>query len=266
MKPYRVKAGKFTIAKTNPDDTTQFKGDKEKALLETAKLNQKLQALQSLMYAEKKNKLLVVIQAMDAGGKDGVISKVFDGVDPAGVRMAYFGAPTPDELSHDYLWRIHSQTPRKGEIMIFNRSHYESVLVERVRGYADKKVWKKRYGHIRNFEQMLVDEGVTIVKIFLNISKEEQRIRQQERIDDPKKRWKFRKGDLEDRAYWDQYMAAFEDALNETSTDSAPWFAVPANRNWYRDWVITNILVDTLESLHMKYPEPEDGLEGIVIK
>lgn len=269
MKQYKVKPGKFKIKDIDPDDTSAFKkgkGFKDEALEDLERLTKRLEALQELMWAEGKHKLLIVMQAMDAGGKDGTIRSVFDGVNPTGVRVASFGVPTENELAHDYLWRIHYQVPKRGEMVIFNRSHYEDVLVVRVKNFVPKKVWQRRYGHIRHFEQMLADEGVTILKFFLHISPDEQKQRLQERLDNPEKRWKFRKGDLEDRALWADYMSAFEDALNETSTDEAPWYVIPANKNWYRNWLVSKIVVETLESLGMKYPEPEAGLEGIVIE
>lgn len=270
MKQYRLKEGsKLKLSKINPDDTSGFKnakGTKEEALAEMQKLNARLEELQELLFAEGKHKLLIIFQAIDAGGKDGTIRVVFDRVNPSGVRVASFGVPSEEELAHDYLWRIHQQVPRKGELVIFNRSHYEDVLVVRVKNLVPKKVWVKRYGHIRDFERMLSDEGCTILKFFLYISKDEQKKRLQERLDDPTKRWKFRKGDLEDRKLWDDYMAAFEDALSQTSTDYAPWYVIPANKNWYRNYVVSKILVETLEGLKMKYPDPEEGLEGIKIK
>ncbi|MDX2004242.1 MAG: AMP/ADP-polyphosphate phosphotransferase [Meiothermus sp.] len=270
MKQYRVKPGaRLKLSKFDPDDTSAFKGGKgtkEQALAETEELRKRLEHLQELLYAQGKHKLLIVLQAMDAGGKDGTIRVVFDGVNPTGVRVASFKAPTSAELARDYLWRVHAHAPAKGEMVIFNRSHYEDVLVVRVRNLAPKAVWKKRYEHIRNFEQMLSDEGVTILKFYLHISKEEQKVRLQERLDNPEKRWKFDKGDLDNRALWDEYMAAFEDALSKTSTDQAPWFVIPANKNWYRNWLVSKIIVEALESLKMSYPDPEAGLEKIRIR
>jgi PPK2 family polyphosphate:nucleotide phosphotransferase len=174
--------------------------------------------------------------------------------------------PTEPELARDYLWRIHQQVPRKGEMVIFNRSHYEDVLVVRVKNLVPKEVWQKRYHHIREFERMLADEGTTILKFFLHISKEEQRKRLQERLDNPEKRWKFRRGDLDDRKLWHKYQEAFEDAIRETSTAYAPWYVIPANKNWYRNWLVSRILVETLESLGMEYPKAEIGLEKIVVE
>ena len=211
-------------------------------------------------------KVLIVFQSMDAGGKDGTIRTVFEGGNPQGGKGAAFKVPTPEELAHDFLWRIHKQTPGKGEIVIFNRSHYEDVLVVRVHGYAPEEVWKKRYDHIRHFEQLLADEGTTILKFYLHIDLDEQKQRLQERLDDPTKRWKFNIGDLEERKLWPQYMQAFEDAIEKTSTESAPWYVIPANRNWYRDLVISQIIVDTLENLKMKFPAEQEGLDKVVIE
>lgn len=264
---YRVKPGeKVDLATFDANESKAFKGDKEEGLAELAKLNGRLEELQELLYAENKHKVLIVFQAMDAGGKDGTIRSVFEGVNPQGVKVASFKVPTPDELAHDYLWRIHKQTPGKGEIVIFNRSHYEDVLVVRVHNIVPEKVWHKRYDHIRNFEQLLADEGTTILKFYLHIDLEEQKQRLQERLDDPKKRWKFNIGDLDERKLWPQYMQAFEDAIEKTSTDDAPWYVIPANRNWYRNLVVSQIIVNSLEALNMNYPAEQEGLDNVVIE
>lgn len=266
MKSYRVpKGGKFKLSRLDPGDTREFKGGKEEALVETGQLRARLEHLQELLYAQKKHKLLVVLQAMDAGGKDGTVRVVFDGVNPTGVRVVSFGEPAEHELARDYLWRVHRHVPARGEIVIFNRSHYEDVVAARVKGLVPKKVWRRRYRHIREFERMLTDEGVTLLKFFLHISKDEQRQRLQERLDDPRKRWKFRRSDLEDRERWDDYQAAYEDAIGETSTDYAPWYVIPADHNWYRNWAVSKVIVETLEGLDMKYPEPEEGLAGLKV-
>jgi PPK2 family polyphosphate:nucleotide phosphotransferase len=222
--------------------------------------------LQEVLFAQAKHKMLVVLQAMDTGGKDGVIRRVFDGVNPLGVKVASFKKPTPEELAHDYLWRVHRHTPASGELVIFNRSHYEDVLVVRVHELAPKGRWQKRYEQITHFEKLLAEEGTTIIKFFLHISKEEQKERLQARLDDPDKRWKFAVGDLNERDLWDSYMAAFEEALSKTSTDSAPWYIVPANRRWFRDLVVSEVLVETLESLGLEYPEPTEDLDNVTIK
>jgi PPK2 family polyphosphate:nucleotide phosphotransferase len=209
---------------------------------------------------------LIVLQAMDAGGKDGTIRHVFEGVNPSGVRVTSFKAPTPEELDHDYLWRVHKEVPGKGEMVIFNRSHYEDVLVVRVHNYVPPEVWKKRFDQINEFERTLAESGTTILKFYLHIDPDEQKERLQDRLDDPTKRWKFRLGDLEERKLWGDYMEAFEDVLSKTSTDYAPWYIVPANRKWFRDLVVSSVLVDTLEGLKMKYPESEENLDGVVIE
>lgn len=266
MKRYLVEPGKrIKLAEYDPDDKGKFEGGKEEGLKAVADLNQKLQGLQELLYAEGKHKVLVVLQAMDTGGKDGAIRRVFDGVNPQGVKVASFKVPTPEELAHDYLWRVHKQVPGNGELVIFNRSHYEDVLVVRVRNYVPKEVWSKRYDQINEFERLLAENGTTILKFFLHISKEEQRERLQARLDDPTKHWKFSLGDLEERKLWDDYQQAYEDALNKTSTKHAPWYVVPANRKWYRDLVISSVLVETLEGLKMQYPTSKDNLDGIVV-
>jgi PPK2 family polyphosphate:nucleotide phosphotransferase len=267
MKQNRVEHGeKVDLSKWDPNDIGDFKGGKEKGLAEIAKLDQELDALQELLYAEHKHKVLIVLQAMDTGGKDGTIRHVFDGVNPQGVRVARFDVPTQEELDHDYLWRVHKVTPANGEIVIFNRSHYEDVLVVRVHNLVPPDVWEKRFDQINQFEQYLADNGTTILKFFLHIDKDEQKKRLQARLDDPAKHWKFRLGDLAERKLWSDYMQAYEDVLSKTSTKYAPWFIVPANRKWFRDLVISSVLVDTLKSLKMKFPESEENLEGVVVE
>ena len=267
MDRYRVKPNeKIKLEKLDPADRSAYEGDKEKAQEDLAKLNDKLEEYQELLYAEHKHRVLIVLQAMDTGGKDGVIRRVFDGVNPQGVLVASFKVPTAEELDHDYLWRVHKMTPGRGEIVIFNRSHYEDVLVVRVHGLVSEKTWKKRYDHINEFERLLANEGTTILKFFLHIDKDEQKQRLQARLDEPDKHWKFSLGDLEERKLWNQYMAAYEDVLNKTSTPWAPWYVIPANRKWYRDLVISTILVNTLKKLDMHYPEPKDDLTNVVIE
>ena len=240
--------------------------DKHTAKALHKQLNRRLEELQEHLYAHGRERLLIVLQATDTGGKDGTIRAVMDGTNPQGVHVASFKKPTEVELDHDYLWRVHPHVPGKGDIAIFNRSHYEDVLVVRVRELVPEAVWRRRYGHIRDFEQMLVDEGVTIRKFFLHISKDEQRERLQARVDDPEKHWKFSFGDLAERELWDDYQAAFHDMLVETSTPAAPWYVIPADRKWFRNLVITQILVDTLDTIaHDVYP-PNPELDGLVIE
>jgi PPK2 family polyphosphate:nucleotide phosphotransferase len=267
MKKYLVKQNnKVKLSDWDPDDTSEFDGTKKEGITALKKLNEKLNVLQEMLYAEHKHKILIILQAMDTGGKDGTIRSVFEGVNPQGVKVASFKVPTPEELDHDYLWRVHPQAPGKGEIVIFNRSHYEDLLVVRVHDLAPQKVWKKRFQHINEFERMMKDEGTTILKFYLNISQDEQKQRLLERISTPEKRWKFNPGDLEERKLWKDYMEAYQDVLSKTSKPWAPWYIVPSNRNWYRNLVISSILVDTLEKLKMHYPQPVKNINQYVIQ
>jgi PPK2 family polyphosphate:nucleotide phosphotransferase len=267
MKQYRVKPGsKVDLSKWDPNEKGSFEGGKREGKEAIKQLNVRLEALQELLYAEHKHKVLVVLQAMDTGGKDGTIRHVFEGVNPQGVRVASFKVPTQEELDHDYLWRVHKQTPGKGEIVIFNRSHYEDVLVVRVHELVPEKVWSKRYDQINAFECTLAEEGTTILKFFLHIDLEEQKQRLQARLDEPNKRWKFSKGDLKERKLWPKYTQAYEDVLSKTSTEWAPWTVVPANRKWYRNLVIATTMIEALEGLNMSYPHPEEGLDDVVIE
>jgi len=265
MDRYRVEPG-TTVNLDDWDPRDTGSADKEPGKDRLKELNARLEELQELLYAEGKHKVLVVLQATDTGGKDGTIRHVFDGTNPQGVKVTSFKKPTTEEIAHDYLWRIHAHTPGNGEIAIFNRSHYEDVLVVRVHGLVPEERWSRRYDHINAFEKTLADEGTTIVKFFLNISKEEQAERLQARLDDPTKHWKFSLGDLEERKKWADYRAAFEAMLSRTSTGYAPWYVVPADRKWYRNLVVATVLVETLEGLAMSYPEPEDDLSGVVIE
>jgi PPK2 family polyphosphate:nucleotide phosphotransferase len=231
-----------------------------------ARLNGRLEELQEMLWAEHRHKVLVVLQGMDTSGKDGTIGHVFDGVNPLGVRVAAFKAPSPEELEHDFLWRVHPKVPGSGEMVIFNRSHYEDVLAVRVHRLVAAEVWQARYDQINAFEKLLSESGTTILKFYLHIDADEQKERLQARLDDPTKRWKFRKGDLADRKLWQDYTAAYEEALARTSTAHAPWTIVPANKKWYRNLVVATVLVEALEKLDMKYPEPEEDLDGIVIE
>jgi PPK2 family polyphosphate:nucleotide phosphotransferase len=267
MKRYRVKPGTTVdLSRWDPDDIGRFKGSKGKGVRALKSLTSRLEELQELLYAEGKHKLLVVLQAMDAGGKDGTIRHVFDGVNPQGVKVAAFKAPNSDELARDYLWRVHRQVPAKGEIVIFNRSHYEDVLVVRVKGLVPESVWERRYDQINEFERLLSEEGTTILKFYLHISKSEQKERLEERLARSDKHWKFNTADLKERARWNDYVKAYEAALSKTSTPWAPWYVIPANRKWYRNLVISRILVKTLEGLEMSYPAPEKGLDKLVIE
>jgi PPK2 family polyphosphate:nucleotide phosphotransferase len=267
VKQYRVKPQtKIKLSEWDPNDTGEFEGGKKAGLRQLEKLNDRLEVLQELLFAEHKHKVLVILQAMDTGGKDGVIRRVFDGVNPSGVRVASFKAPTPEELDHDFLWRIRKRVPDKGELVIFNRSQYEDVLIVRVHNIVPPEVWSKRFDQINEFERTLAEEGTTILKFYLHIDKDEQKERLQARLDDPSKHWKFHLRDLEERKLWPDYMQAYEDVLSKTSTKYAPWYIVPANRKWFRDLVVASVLVDALEGLKVKYPESDEKLDGVVIE
>jgi PPK2 family polyphosphate:nucleotide phosphotransferase len=252
---YRVAQGQADpLALAAPDDDAGL--DKDEGEREFAQLTQRLSDLQELMYAQGKHALLVVLQAMDAGGKDSTIRHVFGPINPQGCKVVSFKAPTPLELTHDFLWRVHQAVPPKGILGVFNRSHYEDVLVVRVKNLTPPSVWAKRYDHIRDLERLLHDEGTHLVKFYLHISKAYQKDRLQRRLDDPRKHWKFNPDDLKERARWDDYQQAFRDALSKTSTAQAPWYVVPAEKRWFRNLLIAKVLVRTLEALDMQYPKP----------
>lgn len=263
--PYLVQPGrKLKLSKRATDDTGRFK-DKDDAEKAWRKNLEHLDELQEVLYAQARHAVLIIFQAMDTGGKDGAIEHVFSGLNPQGCAVTSFKVPTPLELSHDYLWRIHQQVPPRGMIGIFNRSHYESVLVERVKALVTKTVWSRRFDHINAFEKLLSDEGVTILKFFLHISKDEQKRRLQARLDDPAKHWKINPKDLDERARWNDYLAAYEDALEKCSTDHAPWYIIPSDRKWFRNWVVSDTLVRTMQKLHLKFPKAPDGFDRITI-
>jgi len=247
-----------TLSDIDPASTPGAPDGEKGTLKATEDLVERLSDLQQRLYAESSRALLVVLQAMDTGGKDGTIKHVFRAVNPLGVQVASFKAPTPVELDHDYLWRVHARTPAKGDIVIFNRSHYESVLVERVHKLVPGKTWKARYDQIVAFEDLLVAEGTTIVKFFFHISKDEQRRRLISRLDDPTKHWKFNVDDIAERRMWDEYQTAYEDAINKTSTKRAPWHVVPADKKWYRNYIVSKVLVETLEAMNPRYPTRDD--------
>jgi PPK2 family polyphosphate:nucleotide phosphotransferase len=260
----RVDPGKKAhMAERATDDRLGI--DKENGEKRLGKLVPRIDALQYRLFAEDRRSVLLVLQGLDASGKDGVVRRVFDGVNPMGVTVTSFKAPVGAEVQHDYLWRVHAALPRRGTIGVFNRSHYEDVVSVRMLGLAPETVWRPRYEHIRAFEQMLVDEGTTVLKVFLNVSRDEQRARLQERVDDPEKRWKFRSDDLKVRAHFDDWVAAWEEAVNETSTGSAPWYVVPADRNWVKALAVAELVAGTLEALDPQLPEPEHGIEGIEV-
>ena len=253
----RVKPGeRVDLSTVDPGATHGW--TKEAGARETAAQLIRLAELQDRLWAQARHPVLIILQGIDAAGKDGTIQKVMEAFNAQGCTVSAFKVPTPEELAHDYLWRIHKRVPGKGEIGIFNRSHYEDVLVVRVHDLVPRDVWSGRYRQIRDFERHLVENGTTVVKLFLYISREEQRVRFQERYDDPTKRWKFSLGDLEERKHWDDYIAAFEDALSETSTDDAPWYVIPANRNWLRNLAVSSILAETIDDLKPDYPPAPD--------
>lgn len=265
MRPI-IANGKLKLADIDTASTCGFKGSKIDAELVLADISAELARLQNMLYAEGKHKVLVVLQAMDTGGKDGAIRKVFSGINPQGVRIVSFKAPSAEELAHDYLWRVHQVVPPKGMIHVFNRSHYEDVLITRVHQWIDTPTAKRRFRQINDFEAMLVEEGTVILKFFLHISKAEQKARLEARLADPAKQWKFNVGDLAEREKWDDYQRVYEDAINATSSPHAPWTVVPADRKWVRDLTIASVLMNTLAGLDMHYPPAAEGLDKIKIK
>ena len=257
--------GGLDLAAIDTREPSGAPGDKDATVEATAVLNARLGELQERLYAEGSRSLLVVLQAMDAGGKDGTVKHVFSGVNPAGVGVTSFKVPSEEELAHDFLWRIHAEVPARGHIGVFNRSHYEDVLVVRVDEIVPEAVWRPRYDAIWAFEHHLATEGTAIVKIFLHISKEEQAERFQARLDDETKHWKFNRGDLAVRERWDDYRAAYSEAIARTTTDEAPWFVVPADRKWYRNWAVSTILVEALEALDPQYPVQGEDLSDVTV-
>jgi len=265
VKQLRVAPGS-SVSLRSIDTDERFGWTKAEALDELERVKAQLDLLQQRLAAEGSRSVLLVLQAMDAAGKDGTVRVIASGMNPAGVRVTSFKAPAGPEVARDYLARVHAAVPERGEIGIFNRSHYEDVLVVRVKGLQPRSVWSKRYRHINEFERMLTDEGTSVVKCFLHVSRDEQRKRLQERVDDPEKRWKFRLGDLEDRRLWPRYQQAYEHALEQTSTAWAPWHVVPADRNWVRNLCVAKILLRTLERMAPQVPRPHDGIEGVIVK
>ncbi|HEY8817421.1 MAG TPA: PPK2 family polyphosphate kinase [Candidatus Limnocylindrales bacterium] len=262
---FRVKPGKrVRLEKLDPGAT--YGHDKISAVAATALQMARLRDLQDRLWAESKHSVLVVLQGIDAAGKDGTIAKVVEAFNPQGCPVTSFKVPTAEELAHDFLWRVHQRTPGLGEIGIFNRSHYEDVLVVRVHHLVPKEVWSKRYDDINAFERTLTEGGTTIVKFFLTIDRDEQRRRIQERYDDPKKRWKFKMADLDERKLWDDYQKAFDDALSKTSTAVAPWYVIPANRHWFRNLAVATILADVIADLKPDYPPEPDLPKDLVIE
>lgn len=265
MEQYRVTPGqRFSLKAFDPEDTGDYKkttNGRASARAETEKLIAKLGRLQERFYANASRSLLIVLQGMDTSGKDGTIRHVMSGVNPQGCKVVSFKTPSSRELAHDFLWRVHQEVPAKGQIGIFNRSHYEDVLITRVHGLVSGKVVKRRFNQIKEFEELLTENGTVILKFFLHISKDEQKERLEERIHDPEKRWKWNSGDLEERKLWNEYMHAFEDVIAATSTEQAPWYIVPANRKWFRNLVVADRVVDALEGMKLKTPPPPEGVD-----
>jgi PPK2 family polyphosphate:nucleotide phosphotransferase len=262
---FRVEPGtRMRLAEVDPDESEHY-GRKKDVNEELRRHRDRISDLQARLYGEQRRSLLIVLQAMDTGGKDGTIKGVFQGVNPQGCQVWSFKAPSNEEAAHDFLWRYHQKAPSKGMIHIFNRSHYEDVLIVRVKDLVPESVWRPRYEAINQFEYALTSDGVTVLKFFLHISKDEQKRRLESRLADPDKRWKFSSNDLKERAYWDDYRAAFEDAVNECSTSYAPWYVVPANKKWYRNLVVARTIADTLEAMSPRFPAAERGLDKVEI-
>lgn len=256
LEKYRVKPGTdVVLRKIDTDERELFlDGGKDESTAAFDVLQDELKVLQRMLYAQNKHRLLVVIQAMDTGGKDGCIRSVFSRIDPQGVNVRSFKKPTEEELAHDFLWRVHEKVPRNGQMVIFNRSHYEDIVAVKVKKIFEDKVWKRRFRHVVEFERMLAEEGTTIVKIFLHISREEQKKRLESRLVNPEKHWKFNPDDLKDRVLWDDFMETYGEVFTKTSTEHAPWYIIPADRKWYRNLVVARIIVDTLKGLNLSFP------------
>jgi len=264
-KRLRLKPGaKVNLSRVDPGDTHGH--DKDSAAVTLQASHDRLESLQERLWAGKGGSLLIVLQGIDTAGKDGTLRHVMTAFNPQGCSVTGFGVPTEEELAHDYLWRIHRHAPARGTISIFNRSHYEDVLVVRVHDLVRPKVWRKRYDQINAFEAHLAANGTTILKLFLWISPEEQRERLQARIDTPDKRWKFNRGDIDERKHWDGYRRAYEAALSRCSTDAAPWYVIPSDLKWFRNLAVAEILADTMDRMDLTYPPAEDGIASIVIE
>lgn len=260
----RVEPGKkVEILQFDPDFTAGFKEEESKDILESN--GKRLEELQLLLFAGNKYSLLIVLQGMDTAGKDGTISHVMSGVNPQSCSAVPFKVPTPEDLDHDFLWRVHKVTPAAGEIVIFNRSHYEDVLVVRVHDLVPETVWSGRYTLINDFERLLTDRGTRILKFLLNISKDEQKKRLEERLNDPSKNWKMNLNDLKEREFWGAYMKAYEDVLNRCSTSYAPWYVIPSNKKWFRNLAISQIINETLEGLNLSLPKPSFDPKSVKI-
>jgi PPK2 family polyphosphate:nucleotide phosphotransferase len=262
-KEFRVKPGRKIRLKDFDPQFAAKHAKKKSALREIEKLQKRMDELQFRLYAENKRSLLICLQAPDAGGKDGVVRHVIGTMNPQGCRVVSFKQPTPEELAHDFLWRVEHQTPRRGEVVIFNRSHYEDVLIVRVHHLVSKKIWSKRYEQINDFERRLAANETHILKFFLHISKDEQLERFKQRLDDPARHWKISESDYLEREYWDDYQSAYEDAINNCSTDDAPWFVIPSDHKWFRNLAISHITVETMERMGMELPAPTVNIADI---
>jgi PPK2 family polyphosphate:nucleotide phosphotransferase len=257
----RVRPGRSVrLAKLDPSDTRTFPAGKRRAEATLPARRQELDRLQELFYADGRRGMLIVLQGMDTAGKDGTIRHVFEGVNPQGVRVWSFKVPSTEELAHDFLWRVHRRTPPKGEIVIFNRSHYEDVLVARVHRLVPRSVWTKRFAEINDFERELVQEGATVLKFFLHIDPDEQAKRLAERVAEPSKQWKLTAADARERSFWREYTRAYEEMLGRTSTAWAPWYVVPSDHKWFRNLVVSTVLVETLRAMDLRYPAPSVDL------
>ena len=263
---YRVEPKQFSLKNFKANDKSERGESKAQDALELTRLANEINALQDVLNAEGKRKILLVLQGMDASGKDGTVRHVFSECDPLGIRLASFKAPSSDELAHDYLWRVHQQVPKAGELVIFNRSHYEDVLIVKVHDWIDDAECQRRYAQINDFERLLSETGTTIIKCFLHISKEEQKARLQERLDDPTKTWKFNPGDLKERALWPNYMQAYEQALKATSTKYAPWYVIPADSKTNRNLLISRLLLNALNDMKLSYPPVPAEYQTIIIE
>jgi len=262
-KKFVVEPGaKLRLGKIDPSYTGKYDSH-EQASAELTKQVERMDRLQYLLYADARQSLLIVLQGLDAGGKDGVIRHLFTGMNPQGTFVSCFKEPSKVELAHDFLWRIHLRASAKGEIAIFNRSHYEDVLVVRVHKLVPRSVWSKRFELINDFERMLAENGTRILKFYLHISPEEQLARFKQRLDDPARRWKISESDYSERELWPQYVEAYEDAIKETSTKRAPWFVIPANHKWFRDLAISTIVADAMDDMGLELPAPRVNLADI---
>ena len=266
LEQYRVNPKNFSLKDFNPRDKSERSATKEEDVIEFTRLVSEINRHQDILHAEGKRKVLLILQGMDTSGKDGTIRHVFSECDPLGIRLANFKAPSGEELAHDYLWRVHQQVPKAGELVIFNRSHYEDVGIVKVHNWIDEQECKRRYAQINDFERMLTETGTTIIKCFLHISKAEQKKRLQERLDDPAKTWKFNPGDLAERKLWETYTETYEQAIRATSSKHAPWYIVPADSKTNRNLLVSRLLLDILSNMDLRYPQVPAEYKSIKIE